>query len=189
LQDTAPILDADAVSTKPSKEQISQMFMEKKTMQQEEKIFIENITGEKELSKEDIKVLSDALGAISQKKNLLVEKEEIKDIKEEIANYQEDIEELQQIVEEKKSENEVVQFKESRAAKLLFKKVNSMIHNLDKVLDDLEKKEKEIKVLIQEPGEVTEAVDAVIEEEAKRTEELVRIDEMMNAIRKVSSFF
>lgn len=184
LHDPAPIITSDGIIKTPTSEQISKMFMEQKAMQQEEKLFAENVKVEKEgLSSEDLKVISDALGTISQKKNLMVEKEEIKEIKEEIAEYQEDVQELEQIVEQKKTEG--VQVKESRAAKLLFKKVNSMINKLDIVLDDLEKKEKKIKDLIEEPTEVTEAVDAVIAEEEKRNEELVRIDEMMSAIRKV----
>lgn len=184
LQDKAPIITPDGIITPTSPEQISQMFMEQKVLQQEEKMFAESVKVEKELSTEDLKVISDALGTISEKKkNLLVEKESIKEIKEEIADYQEDIQELEQIVEAKKDEG--VQVKESRAAKLLFKKVNSMINKLDKVLDDLEKKEQKIKDEIEEPSEVTEAVDAVIAEEEKRNAELVRIDEMMNAIRKV----
>lgn len=184
LKDPAPIITTDG-TVQPSREKISQMFMEQKVMEQEEKIFTENIAAsEKDLSSEDLKVLGDALGSIGkEKKNLLVEKEEIKEIREEIAEYQEDVQELEQMVELQKDEK--VQVKESKAAKNLYKKVNSMIDKLDKVLDDLEKQEKKIKVLIEEPVEVTEAVDAVLAEEAKRAEELVRIDEMMNAIRKV----
>lgn len=187
IVDPAPIITTDGF-TKPSSEQINKMFQEQKAIQQEEKLFAENIHAAKELSSEDLKVLGDALGTISKdKKNLLVEKEEIKDIKEEIADYQEDVQELEQMVELQKDEN--AQIKESKAAKNLFKKVNSMITKLDKVLEDLEKKEKEIKVLIKEPGDVSEAIDIVVEEEAKRKDELVRIDEMMSAIRKVSDFY
>jgi LETM1 and EF-hand domain-containing protein 1 len=164
LLDKAPIILSDSIVT-PEKAAIAQA------------------SAEKELSSEDLKILTDALGSISGEKKMLIEKEEIKEIKEEIAEYEEDVEELKQIVDDQK--DETLHLKESRAAKLLFKKVNSMISNLDKVLDDLETKEKEIKVLTTEPAEVTEAFDAVIEEEAKRTEELVRIDEMMSAIRKV----
>ncbi|CRK97581.1 CLUMA_CG010967, isoform A [Clunio marinus] len=179
LKDAAPV-----IATDPSREQISQMFMEQKVMEQEEKLFIENaIPVEKELSSEDLKVLSDALGTIGkEKKNLILEKEEIKEIKEEIAEYQEDVQELEQIVELQKDEK--TQLKESRAAKNLFKKVNSMINKLDLVLDDLEKKEKEIKILIEEPVK-DEAEETLVEEDAKRAAELVRIDEMMNAIRKI----
>lgn len=187
LLDQAPIITTDGIM-KPTSEQINQMFMEQKVMQQEEKLFVENVKAEKELTTEDLKVISDALGSISEeKKTLLVEKEEIKEIKEEIAEYQEDVQELEQIVESKKAEG--VQVKESRAAKLLFKKVNSMITKLDTVLDDLEKKEQKIKSALEEPAEVTEAVDAVIAEEEKRNAELVRIDELMNSIRKVKFVF
>ncbi|XP_070493145.1 mitochondrial proton/calcium exchanger protein [Chironomus tepperi] len=184
LHDKAPILtDSDGIKTL-SLDEISNKGIETIKVQLDDKVPAEKPKDkEKELTSEDLKVLSDALGSISQNKNLLLEKEEIKEIKEEIAEYEEDVEELKQMVEQNKDEK--LQLKESRAAKLLFKKVNSMINNLDKVLDDLEQKEKEIKDLIEEPVEVTEAVDAVIEEEAKRNKELVRIDEMMNAIRKI----
>lgn len=184
LIDPAPIITADGTVT-PSSEKISQMFMEQKIMkQEEEKLLAEKVAAEKDLSSDDLKVLGDALGSIGkEKKNLIVEKEELKEIKEEIAEYQEDVQELEQMVEAQTDEK--VQVKESRAAKLLYKKVNSMISNLDKVLEDLEKKEKEIKVLIEEPTIKTEAEDAALAEEAKRNAELVRIDEMMGAIRKV----
>lgn len=184
LQDPAPIITTDGI-IKPTSEQISQMFMEQKNLQQEEKLIAEKIIGEKELSSEDLKVLGDALGSIGkEKKNLVVEKEEIKEIKEEIAEYQEDVQELEQIVELQKDDGKV-QVKESKAAKNLYKKVNSMINKLDKVLEDLEKQEKEIKVMIEEPTEESKAAEAAKEEEAKRTAELVRIDEMMMAIRQV----
>lgn len=174
LLDKAPIVTADGI-IKPETVTVSSTADELKVLPEKEKV-------EKELSSDDLKILTDALGSISSEKKLLLEKEELKEIKEEIAEYEEDVQELKQIVEQK---DEKIQLKESRAAKLLFKKVNSMISNLDRVLDDLEKKEKEIKILTTEPAEVTEAIDAVIEEEAKRTEELVQIDEMMNAIRKI----
>lgn len=185
LLDPAPVITTDG-TVKPTSEQISKMFMEQKVMQQEEKLFTENIKADKELSSDDLKVLGDALGTIGkEKKNLAVEKEEIKDIREEIAEYQEDVQELEQIVELQK--DEAVQLKESKAAKNLYKKVNSMINKLDAVLEDLEKKEKEIKVLIEEPTEATEAAEAALAEDAKRKEQLVRIDEMMGAIRKVTT--
>lgn len=184
LVDPAPIITTDGIVAKTS-EQISQMFMEQKAMAQEEKLFVENVK-DKELSSEDLKVLEDALDNISKEKKhaLIMEKEEIKEIKEEIAEYKEDVQELEEIT--TKSTDGKDQVRESRAAKLLYKKVNSMINKLDVVLDDLEKKEKEIKVLIEEPVEITEAEESALAEEKKQKEELVRIDEMMSAIRKVS---
>lgn len=65
-----------------------------------------------------------------------------------------------------------INVRESAAAKRLLKKVDSMISKLDKVMDGLEKEKK-----LQ--------VDATAD---KRSEELVRIDEVMNAVRKVRSF-
>lgn len=190
LLDKAPIITSDG-KTKPSSEQISQMFdqisqIEKDVLHvQEKQQSVELPKVDKELSSEDLKILGDALGNIGQeKKNLAVEKEELKEIKEEIAEYQEDVQELEQIVELQKDEK--VQLKESKAAKNLYNKVNSMINKLDKVLEDLEQKEKKIKVLIDEPIK-SEAEEAALAEEAKRAAELVRIDELMNAIRKVKT--
>ncbi|CAO1404525.1 unnamed protein product [Diamesa tonsa] len=132
----------------------------------------------KELTSDDLKVLGDALGSLSKdKKTLMVEKEEIKEIKEEIAEYQEDVQELNSIVDLKK--DETGQVRESRAAKNVYRKVNSMISKLDKVLEDLEKKEQEIKIQIGEP-----ALEAVAEG-ASKPEELVKVDELMGAIRKI----
>lgn len=184
LLDPAPIVTSDGIA-KPTSEQISQMFMEQKALIQEEKLFTDSVpAAEKDLSSEDLKVIGDALGNITkEKKNLIVEKEELKEIKEEIAEYQEDVQELEQIVQLQKAD-EKVQVQESKAAKNLLKKVNSMISKLDKVMEDLEKQEKDIKVQLEE-GEVSEAAKAASEEEKKRNQELVKIDEMMSAIKKV----
>lgn len=59
---------------------------------------------------------------------------------------------------------------------MLLKKVDSMISKLDKVMEDLEKKEAKLSANIKNLG---------VEEDAHRSE-LVRIDEIMQAIRKVS---
>lgn len=63
-----------------------------------------------------------------------------------------------------------INVKESAAAKRLLKKVDAMISKLDKVMDSLEK---EKKLQADKP-------------EDKTKEELVHIDEVMNAVRKVS---
>uniref|UniRef100_U5EUZ5 Mitochondrial proton/calcium exchanger protein n=1 Tax=Corethrella appendiculata TaxID=1370023 RepID=U5EUZ5_9DIPT len=130
---------------------------------------------EPEISSKDMEVLGDALGTLSkEKKKLIVEKEEIKDLKEEIADYQEDVKELNEVV---TSQVEQVQIKESRAAKLLFKKVNSMINKLDTVLENLEKKEKQLKQdFVEIPAENVDK---------EKKEELVRIDELMLAIKQI----
>ncbi|XP_055643508.1 mitochondrial proton/calcium exchanger protein isoform X2 [Toxorhynchites rutilus septentrionalis] len=138
------------------------------------------ILASEEISSKDLEVLGDALGTLSKdKKTLLVEKEEIKDLKEEIADYQEDVQELQEVITEAP---EGVKVKESRAAKLLFKKVNSMINKMDTVFADLEKKEKELKKQVSEAEGSQSTVDTPA---SIASEELVRIDELMSAIKKI----
>lgn len=126
---------------------------------------------DQELSTKDLEMLEDALETLSASKNkLILEKEEIRDLKEEIADYQEDVQELLEVADS-------TQIKESSAAKLLYRKVNSMIGKLDTVLESLEEKEKRLKRDVEE----------IIEDEqkTKTKEELVRIDELMMAIKHV----
>uniref|UniRef100_A0A1Q3FYR2 Mitochondrial proton/calcium exchanger protein n=1 Tax=Culex tarsalis TaxID=7177 RepID=A0A1Q3FYR2_CULTA len=145
------------------------------------------VAASEEISSKDLEVLGDALGTLSKdKKTLLVEKEEIKDLKEEIADYQEDLQELHEVTTASPVEEQV---KESRAAKLLFKKVNSMINKMDTVLDDLEKREKMLKEQVsatttEEAKPPTPAdVEEILASDASK--ELVRIDELMSTIRKI----
>lgn len=63
-----------------------------------------------------------------------------------------------------------INVRESAASKRLFKKVNAMISKLDKVMDNLEKEKK-----AQEKRS----------DENEISEEHVRIDEVMNVVRKV----
>lgn len=138
------------------------------------------ILASEEISSKDLEALGDALGTLSKdKKTLLVEKEEIKDLKEEIADYQEDVQELHEVT---TAAPEEVMVKESRAAKMLFKKVNSMINKMDNVLADLEQQEKQLKEQVTAAEESKPDVDAPI---CIVNEELVRIDELMSAIRKI----
>lgn len=126
---------------------------------------------DQELSTKDLEILEDALETLSaSKKKLILEKEEIRDLKEEIADYQEDVQELLQVADS-------TQIKESSAAKLLYRKVNSMIGKLDTVLESLEEKEKRLK------RDVEELIED--EQKTKTKEELVRIDELMMAIKHV----
>lgn len=78
------------------------------------------------------------------------------------------MEQLKEIAQ--KSEVRII-VRESAAAKRLLKKVDTMISKLDKVMDNLEKEKK-----IQ-----------VDKTEDKTKEELVRIDEVMSAVRKVKN--
>lgn len=128
-----------------------------------------------DISAKDLEVLEDALESMSKaKRSLMVEKEELRDLKEEIADYKEDVTELLEIVEKTDKAKDI---RESPAAKLLFRKVNTMIDSLDNVLQHLEVKEKQLKVDAQE----------LLEDEQKKkaTEEMVRIDELMSVIKEV----
>lgn len=125
------------------------------------KVIADNITNK------DIEVVFDALNAASNAKSLIVEKEEIKELKEEIAEYKEDVEELREVARTSESK---VNVRESPAAKRLMKKVDAMIGKLDKVMEDLEKEKK-----------LTEL------SETQTKDDLVRIDEVISAIRKVSN--
>ena len=81
------------------------------------------------------------------------------------------MEDLQEVI--KTSEASDAKIKESKAAKRLFKKVNSMIQKMDEVVTKLEKKEKDIKNTLSQ------------EEKAEDHDELLRIDELIGAIRKI----
>lgn len=131
------------------------------------------------ISSKDVELLSDALKSLSTDKKMMVEKETLKDLKEELEDYKEDVEELHEV---RNVVKEPVH--ESRAAKLLFKKVNSMIGHLDKVLVDLEKKreskQKKIKVSSKEV-----LAGPLQSQELTQDEDTVHIEELMNTIKKV----
>lgn len=119
------------------------------------------------ITSKEVELITQALDKVAEnKKQLLMEKETIKELKEEIQDYKEDIEELQVARTEFKAD-----VKESRAAQLLFKKINKMIGNLDKVLTDLEKKSETIAQVPENKSD------------SDKHEELVRIDELVAAIK------
>lgn len=64
---------------------------------------------------------------------------------------------------------------------MLYKKVNSMINNLDKVLTDLEKKEKKLREDIQAVSETENEKDLYSE----KKDQLVRVDELVGVIKQV----
>lgn len=121
------------------------------------------------LVSKDLKALEDALDEISKEKKFIVEKEEIEDLKEQMADYQEDVQDLKKAV----AEQPKPEIKETKAAKRLFKRVNKMIGKMDSVLTELESKEKQLKK------------DLEVEATDKKKEELLKIDDIMMAIRKI----
>lgn len=113
------------------------------------------------------------------KKKMSVEKEELKELKEEMADYQEDIKELYEIKAAAKGQEDIESIKVSKGAKRLFNKVNKMIRKMDAVLGQLES-EKQVK---QKAG----ATDTEESPSSKSAEELVKIDELITAIKRIQS--
>lgn len=135
----------------------------------EKPLVAEAIKKDEHLVSKDLKALEDALDEISKEKKFIVEKEEIEDLKEQMADYQEDVQDLKKAV----AEQPKPEIKESKAAQRLFKRVNKMINKMDSVLTELESKEKQLKK------------DLEVEATDKKKEELLKIDDIMMAIRKI----
>lgn len=110
---------------------------------------------------------------------MAVEKEEIKELKEEMAEYQEDVKELDQIKAEARGQTDITNIKVSKGAKRLFNKVNKMISKMDAVLLELEQSEKKVKERMKSLGPD--------EKDAKDVEELVKIDELIAAIKQIQN--
>ncbi|KAH8284901.1 hypothetical protein KR054_002547 [Drosophila jambulina] len=126
---------------------------------------------DKGISSTDVQLLSDALKTLSSDKQLVVEKETIKELKEELADYKDDVEELREV-------RQVVKepVRESRAAKLLYNRVNKMISELDTVLHDLEHRQHQIKQA--DTSDYTPA-------RPEKVSNMVHIDELVSTIRRV----
>ncbi|XP_059607790.1 mitochondrial proton/calcium exchanger protein [Phlebotomus argentipes] len=157
----------------------AQIVLESSVAVDQEKASVLDKAAEKpaEISSQDLEVLTDALGEISKdKKVLMVEKEQIKDLKEEIADYAEDVKELNAVV------KPTDKIHESTAAKMLHRRVDKMIGKLDKVLLDLEAKEQKLKSDIET---IEASAEEGVQQEKEKKEQLVYVDELMVAIKKL----
>nr|XP_012141729.1 PREDICTED: LETM1 and EF-hand domain-containing protein anon-60Da, mitochondrial isoform X2 [Megachile rotundata] len=134
-----------------------------------------------EITNTDVKVLERALDSLGEDKKMSVEKEELKELKEEMADYQEDLKEFYEIKAAAKGQKDIESIKVSKGAIRLFKQVNKMIHKMDEVLTGLESK-KQIK-----QSEKKEKIDVEEGTGAKTMEELVKIDELITAIKKMQN--
>lgn len=110
-----------------------------------------------------------------------VEKEELKELKEEMADYQEDLKELYEIKAAAKGQEDIENIKISKGATRLFKKVNKMISKMDAVLAQLESEKQEKKL------QKTDNVNTEDTTTSKAVEELVKIDELISAIKQIQS--
>ncbi|XP_009641477.1 mitochondrial proton/calcium exchanger protein isoform X2 [Egretta garzetta] len=130
---------------------------------------LEGIKGE-EITKEEIDMLSDACTKLQeQKKSLTKEKEELEELKGDIQEYNEDLQEIKEL--SKTGQEEVVE--ESKASKRLTKRVNRMIGQIDKIINELETSQKTADVKL-------DGVDS-----PPAGENLISIAELINAMKQI----
>ena len=125
------------------------LLLDEKELEDKVKMIVEDVSEELEkkphevkFSQDDFSSLEDAIEEISKERNnLILEKEELEGIKEEMKEYKGDIQELKEVetITGKK------EFKETKGAKRLRRKVSKMIEKLDHVLNDLERKRDRLK--------------------------------------------
>lgn len=161
--DKAPII---SLSSTPELKDTAEILSAEKTPELAKK--------EEHIVSKDLQALEDALDEISKEKQFIVEKGEIEELKEQMADYQEDVQDLQKAV----AEQPKPEIKESKAAQRLFKRVNKMIGKMDKLLTDLESKEKQLKHDLEQKDLASETTD-------KKKKELLKIDDIMAAIKKI----
>ncbi|NXG61644.1 LETM1 protein, partial [Hemiprocne comata] len=129
---------------------------------------LEGIKGE-EITKEEIDMLSDACTKLQeQKKSLTKEKEELEELKGDIQEYNEDLQEIKEL--SKTGQEEVVE--ESKASKRLTKRVNRMIGQIDKIINELETNQKTMDVKL-DTGD------------SPAGENLISIAELINAMKQI----
>ncbi|NWQ92724.1 LETM1 protein, partial [Burhinus bistriatus] len=130
---------------------------------------LEGIKGE-EITKEEIDMLSDACTKLQeQKKSLTKEKEELEELKGDIQEYNEDLQEIKEL--SKTGQEEVVE--ESKASKRLTKRVNRMIGQIDKIINELETSQNTVDVKL-DGGDSPPA-----------GENLISIAELINAMKQI----
>ncbi|KAM6401278.1 mitochondrial proton/calcium exchanger protein isoform 2-T2 [Pluvialis apricaria] len=130
---------------------------------------LEGIKGE-EITKEEIDMLSDACTKLQeQKKSLTKEKEELEELKGDIQEYNEDLQEIKEL--SKTGQEEVVE--ESKASKRLTKRVNRMIGQIDKIINELETSQKTVDVKL-DGGDSPAA-----------GENLISIAELINVMKQI----
>ncbi|XP_070607557.1 mitochondrial proton/calcium exchanger protein isoform X4 [Erythrolamprus reginae] len=92
-----------------------------------------------EITKEEIDMLSDACTKLKgQKKLLTKEKEDLEELKDDVQEYCEDLQEIKEL--SKQGPEDLVE--ESKASKRLTKRVNRMIGQMDKIIQELETDQK-----------------------------------------------
>ncbi|XP_064007630.1 mitochondrial proton/calcium exchanger protein isoform X2 [Pogoniulus pusillus] len=130
---------------------------------------LEGVKGE-EITKEEIDMLSDACTKLQeQKKSLTKEKEELEELKGDVQEYNEDLQEIKEL--SKAGQEEAVE--ESKASKRLTKRVNRMIGQIDKIINELETNQKTVDVKLDSGAS------------APAGENLISITELINAMKQI----
>uniref|UniRef100_A0A8B9I519 Mitochondrial proton/calcium exchanger protein n=1 Tax=Anser brachyrhynchus TaxID=132585 RepID=A0A8B9I519_9AVES len=130
---------------------------------------LEGIKGE-EITKEEIDMLSDACNKLQeQKKSLTKEKEKLEELKGDIQEYNEDLQEIKEL--SKTGQEEVVE--ESKASKRLTKRVNRMIGQIDKIINELETNQKTVDIKVDDGASPPAG------------ENLISIAELINAMKQI----
>ncbi|KAJ7324500.1 hypothetical protein JRQ81_017520 [Phrynocephalus forsythii] len=130
---------------------------------------LEGIKGE-EITKEEIDLISDACTKLKdQKKSLTKEKEELEDLKDDVQEYSEDLQEIKEL--SNIGQEEIVE--ESKASKQLVKRVNRMIGQIDKIIQELETDQKVV------DGQRDPGASPPI------GENLISINELINVMRQL----
>ncbi|XP_015718048.1 mitochondrial proton/calcium exchanger protein isoform X1 [Coturnix japonica] len=136
---------------------------------------LEGIKGE-EITKEEIDMLSDACNKLQeQKKALTKEKEELEELKGDIQEYNEDLQEIKEL--SKAGQEEVVE--ESKASKRLTKRVNRMIGQIDKIINELETNQRTVDVKLDRGGSSPAGLCFL------SRENLISIAELINAMKQI----
>ncbi|XP_048385527.1 mitochondrial proton/calcium exchanger protein isoform X4 [Stegostoma tigrinum] len=133
---------------------------------------LEGIKGE-EITKEEIDMISDACTKLKEQKKLLTkEKEELEELKGDVQEYNEDLEEIKKEFSKTGKETTV---EESKASKLLTKRVNRMIGRIDTLIVELEKGK--------------EALDDRLDSDATSHtgENIISINELISAMKQIQN--
>ncbi|NXF91732.1 LETM1 protein, partial [Eubucco bourcierii] len=130
---------------------------------------LEGVKGE-EITKEEIDMLSDACTKLQeQKKALTKEKEELEELKGDVQEYNEDLQEIKEL--SKAGQEEAVE--ESKASKRLTKRVNRMIGQIDKIINELETNQKTMDMKLDSGASLP------------ARENLISITELINAMKQI----
>ncbi|XP_008115927.2 mitochondrial proton/calcium exchanger protein isoform X3 [Anolis carolinensis] len=129
-----------------------------------------------EITKEEIDLLNDACTKLKeQKKSLTKEKEELEDLRDDVQEYSEDLQEIKELC--KTGEEEIVE--ESKASKRLTKRVNRMIGQIDKIIQELETDQKVV------DGQLDSGTTPPIGLCFPFRENLISINELINVMKHI----